>query len=160
MQLLPEPFELRQAVDEVCSIISPMAVKKRIAVNCHCASLGTVTLDRQRFKQVMLNLVSNAVKFTDDEGRVDIHVAQRDERTLMVKVSDTGIGIASEDVSRLFVEFQQIDASAARQHQGTGLGLALTKKLVELQHGSIDVDSELGKGSTFTVLLPHETSVG
>ena len=155
MQLLPESFELLRTVDEVCSIISPMAVKKRIAVNCHCDSQATVTLDRQRFKQVLLNLVSNAVKFTNEGGRVDIYVEQRDKRTLELKVSDTGIGIAREDLSRLFVEFQQIDASAARQHQGTGLGLALTRKLVELQHGSVEVHSELGKGSTFTVVLPH-----
>jgi len=103
---------------------------------------------------VLHNLLSNAVKFTDGGGEVRVIVAPVGTSQLRLQVRDTGLGIAPEDISRLFVEFQQLDSSSTRRHEGTGLGLALTKKLVELQRGEISVESVLGKGSTFTVTLP------
>jgi signal transduction histidine kinase len=156
MELFPVSFALPEAVAEVCSIMSHTAQKKGIEIeSTFSPSLGTVTLDLQKFKQVLYNLLSNAVKFTDDGGRVAIAVDALDAGDcLRVKVSDTGIGIRSEDFGKLFVEFQQLDSSLARRHQGTGLGLVLTKRIVELQGGTIVVKSAPGKGSTFTVVLP------
>jgi len=155
MDLLPETFALPKAVEEVCSVVSQMAERKRIAICRKFApSIGDVTLDRQKFKQVLLNLLSNAVKFTDDGGQVNIIVGPVDPGRLQLQVCDTGIGIKSEELGKLFVEFQQLDSSLARRHQGTGLGLALTKKIVEFQKGTIAVESEPGKGSIFTVIVP------
>jgi PAS domain S-box-containing protein len=155
MELFPETFALPQAVDEVCSVISQMAQRKRIAIHRQLdQAVSTVTLDRQRFKQVLFNLLSNAVKFTDDGGQVGIQVEPHDAQCLRLQVRDTGIGIAASELGRLFTEFQQIDTGAARRYQGTGLGLALTRRLVEVQAGTIAVQSELGQGSTFTVILP------
>lgn len=103
---------------------------------------------------MLYNLLSNAVKFTNDGGTVEIVAASEGAHRLRLHVRDSGIGIKQDDLGKLFVEFQQLDSTLARQHQGTGLGLALTKKLVEFQKGSITVTSEPGQGSTFTVLLP------
>lgn len=117
-------------------------------------SLDLVLLDQQRFKQVLYNLLSNAVKFTDDGGRVDITATPHDALRFSLTVKDTGIGIKPEDLKRLFREFEQLESGSSRQYEGTGLGLALTRRFVELQGGTIDVASESGQGSTFTVVLP------
>jgi protein-histidine pros-kinase len=103
---------------------------------------------------VLHNLLSNAVKFTDEDGEVRIIVELSAARMLSVRVEDTGIGIKKSDFDKLFVEFQQLDTGAGRRFGGTGLGLALTRKIVEYQRGTISVASEPGKGSTFTVSLP------
>jgi signal transduction histidine kinase len=155
MELFPETFALPDAVEEVCSVIAQMADKKRIDVQrSFDRALERVTLDRKKFKQVLFNLLSNAVKFTDEGGRVGVLVRPQGGDRLCLQVCDTGIGIRPEDFGRLFVEFQQIDSSASRRYEGTGLGLALTRKLVEFQRGAISVQSEPGQGSTFTVVLP------
>jgi protein-histidine pros-kinase len=155
MELFPETFILPAAVEEVCAALSPLASKKNITVRREiAAAVGNVTLDQQRFKQILYNLLSNAVKFTDDGGKVEIVAVPHDAGCFRLHVRDNGIGIKPEDLGKLFVEFQQLDVGFARRYQGTGLGLALTKKLVELQNGSITVESELSKGSTFTVRLP------
>lgn len=155
MELFPESFSLSTAVDEVCSVLSPSAIKKCIAIRKEIApTLGNVVLDQQKFKQVLYNLLSNAVKFTDDGGDVAILADPHEWDSLRLQVRDSGIGIKSEDIGKLFIEFQQLDAGVARRHEGTGLGLALTKKLIEFQHGSITVTSEPGKGSEFTIILP------
>jgi protein-histidine pros-kinase len=158
MELFPETFELSKAVDEVCSVVSSLAKKKNIDVRREIAgTVDSVTLDRQKFIQVLYNLLSNAVKFTDDGGEVQIRADLNGAAELQMQVHDTGIGIKPADFGKLFVEFQQLDSSAARRYQGTGLGLALTKKIVEFQRGSIRVESEQGKGSTFTIVLPLGT---
>ena len=108
---------------------------------------------------MLYNLLSNAVKFTNDGGRVDIVAEPGAAGHVRLHVRDTGVGIKPEDIGKLFVEFQQLDSSLARLQQGTGLGLALTKKLIELQHGTISTESEPGKGSTFTVVLPLVTEI-
>jgi signal transduction histidine kinase len=120
--------------------------------------LKQVHLDQQKFKQVLYNLLSNAVKFTDAGGKVEIVASLRDHDRFQVAVKDTGIGIKQEDLKRLFREFEQLDAGSARRFEGTGLGLALTKKIVEFQQGSIDVTSEFGHGSTFTAVFPKSTN--
>jgi PAS domain S-box-containing protein len=155
MELHPEIFSTEQAVGEVCAMISPIAQPKGITVHRHiAATVADVTLDRQKFVQMLYNLMSNAVKFTGARGDVRIIIDRIGDDTLRMCIKDTGIGISAEDLGRLFVEFQQLDSSATRRYGGTGLGLALTKKMVEFQGGSINVESELGQGSAFTVLLP------
>jgi len=102
---------------------------------------------------VLLNLLSNAVKFTPETGRVRLEAALRDG-TVEISVSDTGIGIAREDQGAIFEEFRQVGAKASRKHEGTGLGLTLARKFVELHGAQIWVQSEVGKGSIFTFTLP------
>jgi PAS domain S-box-containing protein len=155
MQVLPETFQIVEALDEVSAVTNSLARKKDIVIEQDVAApVDQVLLDRQKFIQVLYNLVSNAVKFTEAGGQVGIAVDAVDPGKLRLRVRDTGIGIRPEDLGKMFVEFQQIDSTAARRHEGTGLGLALTKRLVELQGGSISVESEVGRGSLFTVLLP------
>ena len=151
----PETFPLASTLQEVYAAVSHMAVQKGITVERYVSpTLSDVTLDRQKFKQIMFNLLSNAVKFTDDGGRVSVNIEPQDSNVLNIRVRDTGVGIKREDLGKLFVEFNRIDSPMTRRHEGTGLGLSLTKKLVELQRGSIAVASDWGKGSVFTVLLP------
>jgi PAS domain S-box-containing protein len=158
MELHPETFPVRKAVEEVTAVIKGIAHKKHVAVGIEVSDgLDAVTLDQHKFKQVLYNLLSNAVKFTDQSGQVDIHARRLDPHRLEVQVRDTGIGIKAEDINRLFTEFEQLDSGIARRFEGTGLGLALTKKIVEFQGGRIDVQSEPGKGSVFTVVLPVMT---
>jgi PAS domain S-box-containing protein len=155
MELYPEPFSPAKAIEEVCAVISPLAKQKRICVRREIgATVTSITLDRQKFVQVLYNLLSNAVKFTDEGGAVQIIADCDDSARLRLRVCDTGIGISPTDFAKLFVEFQQLDASATRRFGGTGLGLALTKKIIEFQHGSISVESAVGRGSTFTVTWP------
>jgi signal transduction histidine kinase len=157
MELHPETFPVRKAVEEVTAVIKGIAHKKHIAVGIEVSDgLDAVTLDQHKFKQVLYNLLSNAVKFTDEGGQVGIR-ARRLDGHLEVRVHDTGIGIKAEDIQRLFTEFEQLDSGTARRFEGTGLGLALTKKIVEFQGGRITVESEHGKGSVFTVILPLPT---
>jgi protein-histidine pros-kinase len=155
MVLSPEPFSVPEAVGEALAVIDPMAQKKRIDVRTTIApEVETVTLDRAKFKQVLYNLLSNAVKFTDDGGEVRLRAARFGSDRFQVQVEDSGIGIKEEDFGRLFKAFEQLDSGSSRRYQGTGLGLALTKKIVELQNGTIAIASEVGLGSTFTVVLP------
>jgi PAS domain S-box-containing protein len=155
MELRPQEFALQRAVDEACSVISAPAKQKRIAIRKDiAATLVSVTLDRQKFIQMLYNLVSNAVKFTDDGGQVDIVVDSPSPTVLRIQIRDNGIGIRREDFGKLFVEFQQLDSGSTRRYEGSGLGLALTKKIVEFQGGTIEVESEVGRGSHFTVFLP------
>jgi protein-histidine pros-kinase len=156
MTLFPEEISLSKAVGEVLTTILPLAEKKSIILHADIsASLGLVFLDPQKLRQVFYNLLSNAVKFTNDGGRIEILAAPLAEDRFNVQVRDNGIGIREEDFSRLFREFEQLDSGAARRFGGTGLGLALTKKIVEFQGGTISVESKPGKGSTFTIELPR-----
>ncbi len=155
MEVFPESFDVPRAVEEVRTVLARAAELKRIAIEVRVApEVRMAVLDPQRFRQVLLNLLSNAVKFTGEGGGVRVEVSPAAQGMLCVRVRDTGVGIRPEDLGRLFVEFQQLDAGTARRHEGTGLGLALTRRLVEIQGGSISVESEPGRGSTFTVTLP------
>ncbi len=155
MEVALETFPVKTAIDEVCSVLTPMAREKNIEIKkCVSDHLDSVILDQQKFRQVLYNLLSNAVKFTGEGGWVEITVGQDHHGRLHLAVKDSGIGIKPDDVGKLFVEFQQLDSSLSRRYHGTGLGLALTRKIVELQGGSIRVESQPGKGSTFTVTLP------
>ncbi len=158
MEIHPEAFSAVKTIEGVRAVALPLAQKKNIELLTEISpDLDSVTLDQQKFKQVLYNLVSNAIKFTDEGGKVHIRAVRRDAGKFELSVQDTGIGIRAEDIPRLFTEFEQLDAGAGRRFEGTGLGLALSRRMVELQGGSIHVQSSLGKGSTFTVVLPLET---
>jgi signal transduction histidine kinase len=160
MDIVPERFELLPAVDEVFAVVSPIAQAKEIVLIRHVSEeVAQVTLDRHRFAQVLYNLLSNAIKFTDTGGEVRLNL-DREGDTLRLQVRDTGIGISAADLPKLFLEFQQLDSGTGRRHDGTGLGLVLTKRLAELQRGSVWAESEVGKGSVFTVQLPLVAAPG
>jgi protein-histidine pros-kinase len=155
IDLNPETFPLGKAIGEVCAVINGIAQKKGIIVSPAVPpQLGSVTLDQQKLKQICYNLLSNAVKFTDPGGAVDIGAEMLDGDRFRIWVTDTGIGIKHEDLKRLFRDFEQLETGASRRFEGSGLGLALTRKLVEIQGGTITVESEYGAGSTFAVTLP------
>jgi PAS domain S-box-containing protein len=156
MEIFPEKFEIRKSIEEVTNVVSPMARNKNITININIRDLFEVQVDKQKFKQILYNLMSNAVKFTNDGGKINVSGQHYDDDQFCIKVSDTGIGIKKDDFPKLFHEFQQIDSGLARKYQGTGLGLALTKKIIEFHSGKVEVESEYGKGSTFTVILPIE----
>jgi len=158
MDVRHEEFSLRQAIESAASVIQPLAQKKGLTVDVTIEEgLDAVRLDPGKTKQILYNLMSNAVKFTDNGGiTIDASRPVVAPKWVEVVVADTGIGIRAEDQARIFREFEQVDGSHARKYEGTGLGLALTRRLVELQGGSIAVDSVIGKGSRFIVRLPTE----
>jgi signal transduction histidine kinase len=122
------------------------------------STLGIVHLDPMRLKQVLYNYLSNAIKFTPEGGRVTLRVRPDGSERFRIEVEDTGIGIRPEDEHRLFIEFQQLDAGTAKKFSGSGLGLALTKRLVEAQGGTVGVRSVFGAGSTFFATLPRHVT--
>jgi signal transduction histidine kinase len=153
MELQIEPALLQDVVDAVSNTMRPLAVKKSIDLRAECdESLGPIPMDGARIKQVLLNLVGNAVKFTPETGKIWVRTNVENSE-VQIEVSDTGPGIPPEDRERIFLEFQQVGRDAGKP-QGTGLGLALAKKFVEMHGGKIWVESEVGKGSTFTFTLP------
>jgi signal transduction histidine kinase len=115
--------------------------------------VGDIVADERKVRQILLNLLSNAVKFTPEGGRVSL-TATAAEDVVTISVSDTGVGIAPEDQAAIFEEFRQVGRDDARKQEGTGLGLTLAKKFVELHGGQIGVQSQVGQGSTFTFTLP------
>jgi CheY-like chemotaxis protein len=139
------------------SFVNELFVQKGIAVNfAYDPLITTVLADQRRLKQILVNLLNNAVKFTPAGGKITLKVgANASQEMVDFSVMDTGIGIAPENLTRLFIPFTQIDSSLTRQHEGTGLGLALVKELVELHGGSVRVSSEVGAGSTFTISIPR-----
>jgi signal transduction histidine kinase len=154
-ELSLESFSLCQAIEDVCAVAKPLVEKKRIQMEVDVApELGDITLDKRKFKQIVYNLLSNAVKFSDDGGKVQIIAATHDKGRFKLSVNDSGLGIKPEDLHRIFKKFEQLEDGASRRYEGTGLGLTLTEKIVELQGGTIRVESVVGKGSSFTVVLP------
>lgn len=154
LELKYETFHVRETISEVVNTIAPFSHKKGISMRTAIPKdLPPITADKVKFKQILFNLLSNSVKFTPDNGRITIAAAP-EKQHIRFDICDTGIGIKPGEITKLFEPFQQLDASSARQYEGTGLGLALTKRLVELHGGKIWVKSEYGKGSTFSFLLP------
>jgi PAS domain S-box-containing protein len=155
MELTIEAFSLGKTVSEVTSVVNPAVKKKHLDLQVSIdPAVDALKLDQQKLKQVLYNLLSNATKFTDDNGKIELRARPQGKSSFRLEVQDTGIGIKPEDIEKLFVEFQQLDAGSDRRYQGTGLGLALTKSIVEMMGGTIELESELGKGSIFTVILP------
>jgi len=154
MDLVYERTPIASIVDVVRGVIGGLALKRGIRLEVALPpGLPDVFIDPGRIKQVLYNLISNAIKFTPKGGVVRL-TARADARSLTVSVSDTGIGIARADLPRLFREFEQLAQPNGTRPEGTGLGLALSRRLVELHGGRVEVESELGRGSTFSVHLP------
>jgi signal transduction histidine kinase len=153
MELDVAPFDLPTAIDDTLLLMRERAARREITLGRHVdARVGEMHGDERKVKQVLLNLLSNAVKFTPEGGRIDVGAALA-EGTVEISVTDTGIGIAAEDHSAVFEEFRQV-GGADKKAEGTGLGLALCRRFVELHGGRIWVKSQLGAGSTFTFTLP------
>jgi signal transduction histidine kinase len=154
MELELESFDVPMAVENALTLVRERAMRHGIQLERAVAEeVGTVVGDERKVKQVLLNLLSNAVKFTPEGGRINVNVGALDGG-VQIAVSDTGIGIAPEDQEAIFEEFRQVGRDHAGKREGTGLGLALAKRFIELHGGKIWVQSELGKGSTFTFTLP------
>jgi PAS domain S-box-containing protein len=154
MDLKLHSLSVSELLQDAAGVIRGMADQKQIQVEVERPRADlAVWGDAGRLKQVILNLLSNAIKFTPAGGRVRVG-ASKLGTMVQLQVIDTGIGVAAGDQDRIFGEFQQVDGSETREFPGTGLGLALTRKLVEMHGGSIQIQSDLGKGSTFTVTLP------
>lgn len=165
MELSHQAFPLKTTVDEVLMVLKPLAERKRIEPKIEMSSeVDSFTADKIKFKQILYNLLSNAIKFTPEGGTVGINIekvkgnkeilpwALESQRLLKVSVWDTGVGIRPEDREKIFEEFEQLDPS--KSTEGTGLGLSLTKKLVELHGGQIEVSGTYGQGAVFNVYLP------
>ncbi len=177
LELKLEEFDVVATLRAIESIVKPVADKRRISLALEVegdweSSPSSIRADPAKFKQIFYNLLSNSVKFTPEGGRVTVKVSRGEEleeasedsrseasRFFHISVVDTGIGIKAEDQERIFEPFTQVDSSISRQQQGTGLGLSLTRKLVELHGGRLRVESEgEGKGSCFTIELPEVIS--
>ncbi len=152
----PEALDLPRLVHEVSDILHADAARKGVQIDVELdPSLAGLVLDPSRLKQVLYNFMSNAIKFTPDGGRVTVRAMANGETHFRIEVEDTGIGIAEADLGKLFQQFSQVHGGSAKMHQGTGLGLALTRRLAELQGGTVGVRSELGVGSVFHAQLPR-----
>jgi GAF domain-containing protein len=155
MELETATFDLPLAIDNARTFVRERATRHGITLDVSIDErLGDFVGDERKIKQILLNLLSNAVKFTPEGGRIRIDARQSDG-SVEISVSDTGIGIAPDDLPKIFEEFRQVGSDYAHKVEGTGLGLTLAKKFVELHGGKIWVTSEAGKGSTFTFTLPH-----
>jgi len=155
--LEPAPFHLGNAMEGALTLLRERAARHAIELSMQVDErVGEIVGDERKVRQVLLNLLSNAVKFTPDGGRVDVRAGLMDG-VVEVSVTDTGIGIASQDQEAIFEEFRQVGDNALHKREGTGLGLTLARKFVELHGGHIRVQSELGKGSTFTFSLPLQS---
>ena len=153
MELEVATFDLPAAIDNALTLVRERAGRRGIALHQAVDErVGQLRGDERKIKQVLLNLLSNAIKFTPEGGRIEVRAVPVDG-SVEVSVTDTGVGIAPEDQEAVFEEFRQV-GTASKKVEGTGLGLALSRKFVELHGGRIRVHSEVGRGSTFTFALP------
>lgn len=155
MDLKYETFLSSQAIEETVTILRNLAAQKNISIKLNLGDI-LVNADIVKFKQIMYNLISNSIKFTEENGKIEINTYFVNGK-LKVEVQDNGIGISKDSRNKVFAKFSQIDSSYARKQEGTGLGLILTKKIVELHEGYIDFESEAQKGSKFWFTLPNAT---
>jgi signal transduction histidine kinase len=160
MHFFPERVAPEPLAQEVCGVLKAANRQRDLEIVCHCdPALGELVIDPTRFKQVLFNYLSNAIKFSPAGGHIEVRLRPENANEFRLEVIDDGIGIAAEQRARLFVEFQQLDPGSAKRHGGTGLGLALTKRLVEALGGWVGVESELGHGSTFFAVLPRRAQL-
>jgi signal transduction histidine kinase len=153
MELFCEQVAFAELVEACVSTMRIVASRKRISLSTMCDPPDMrVNVDPARFKQILYNLLSNAVKFTPEGGHVTVTV-QANQSRMVLSVCDDGVGINTEDQSMIFVEFRQVHHGLGQRQQGTGLGLALVRKLVELHGGTIQLKSNPGEGSCFTIVL-------
>jgi two-component system cell cycle sensor histidine kinase PleC len=155
MPLQVSRFAVPELISEVKAELEPIIMRSKLTVTLDIPKdLKPVVTDRQKVKQIVLNLLSNALKFTH-QGGVTISARRNGrDRALILSVADSGIGIAPADQERIFEDFRQLDNSPTRAYGGTGLGLSICRRLAQMLGGGLAVDSQLGKGSTFTVTLP------
>jgi len=154
MELDASRFDVSTAISNALTLVRERAQRHGIALHQQVdPQLGDIVADERKFKQILLNLLSNAVKFTPDGGRIAVD-ARCVDGAAQIAVADTGIGIAPEDQATVFEEFRQVGADYTRKQEGTGLGLALTRRFVELHGGRIWLESVPGRGSTFTFTIP------
>ena len=158
MELHLKSFALAPLIDGVIKTVEPLAAKNGNQVAAHCdAAIGTMHADQMRLRQALLNLMSNANKFTD-RGTISIDARQGQENgrdLITLAVTDTGIGMTPEQMGKLFQEFAQASSSTASKYGGTGLGLVISRRFCQMMGGDITVESEPGRGSTFTIRLPR-----
>ncbi|MCX7966022.1 MAG: ATP-binding protein [Syntrophorhabdaceae bacterium] len=153
LMIAHEPFDIPKSIKKVEEVMRPLAEKKGLNLNISLSpEIKIAEGDARRFEQILLNLLSNAIKFTE-KGEITV-TGNIDSNKVIIHVADTGIGIRSENMDKIFKPFQQVDTGLTRKYNGTGLGLTICKKLVKLMGGDITVESEYGKGSRFTVTLP------
>jgi len=154
MELDYQEFDISHAIAEVKTITEPLATKKGICLDIKVEpQLGMIYADKTKLRQILYNLTSNAIKFTPEKGNVAIEV-RRSGNMIQVSIKDTGIGISKSDMDKLFQPFRQLNPYLTREHEGTGLGLALVKKFIEMHGGKIRVESKIGEGSIFTFVIP------
>ena len=153
MKIVKSTFWISRAVDEVCNILMPLAQKKNIILNKNMQVDFEVFADYQKIQQILYNLISNAIKYSPENDRVDISVSANDE-TFKITVHDNGIGIDKKYHGKIFAKFVQLDSAYTKKESSTGLGLTITKELVELHEGKISLVSEVNNGSTFIVEIP------
>jgi signal transduction histidine kinase len=155
MPLQLSTFKIADLVNEVKSELEPIIMRSKLTVTLQLPKdLAPISSDRQKVKQIILNLLSNALKFTHHGGVTIAARRNAAERTLTLSVTDTGIGIAGTDQDRIFEDFRQLDNSPTRAYGGTGLGLSICRRLAQMLGGRISVQSQVGKGSTFVLTLP------
>jgi signal transduction histidine kinase len=155
MELEVSAFDVRSTLEGCLALVRERAGQHGVALELDVDErVGPLVADERKVRQVVLNLLSNAVKFTPEGGRIVLHGMAADE-AVVISVSDTGVGIAPEEHEAVFEEFRQVGSDSARKSEGTGLGLALARKFVELHGGRIWLVSEVGKGSTFTFTIPE-----
>jgi signal transduction histidine kinase len=153
MELELSDFDLPGTIENMLTLVRERAVRRGIALERSVDErLGMIRADERKVKQVLLNLLSNALKFTPEGGKIDVRAALNDG-VAQISVTDTGVGIAPEDQEKVFEEFRQV-GTASKKVEGTGLGLAISRKFVELHGGKIWVKSRVGSGSTFAFTLP------
>jgi two-component system, NarL family, sensor histidine kinase BarA len=159
LTITPSRFDLESVVSQLCALNESLASRKGVTLTSEVPpALDPVMADREKVAHIVGNLIGNAIDFTPRGGRVWVAAHPRGEgsaREVVVEVGDTGIGIDPEHHELVFREFAQVDASASRQHHGTGLGLTIARKLVELHGGRIWLESRLGEGSRFYFTIPH-----
>jgi signal transduction histidine kinase len=161
MELQPNDISLAQLADNAMSLVLSSAKKKNINIDLSIAEgLDKIFADEKKLMQIIFNLLSNAIKFTPENGKISLSFqekkdgSEKDVEHLQIIVTDTGPGIPSKEIDRLFKPFEQMDSSDKKQYEGAGLGLAIVQKLIDLHNGNIKVESELGKGTKFIIDLP------
>lgn len=152
MDLYIEKFDSSKIIEEIIASMKSNAIQKNITIDIELTNT-VLNADIIKFKQILLNLLSNAIKFTNNDGKITIRTKPK-KKELIIEVEDNGIGITKEDNEKIFKYFRQVDSSPSRNQEGTGLGLALAKKLVELHNGKIGFESKKNKGSTFWFSIP------
>ena len=158
MEFNPELVNLTKLMKEVRQILQTLSASKRLTVDIEVApAIEELIIDPAKLKQVLYNYLSNAIKFTAEGGYITVRGLAADADNFRLEIEDTGTGIPPEDIDKLFVEFQQLEPTTTKRHQGTGLGLALTKRIVEAQGGSVGVQSKPGQGSIFSATLPRNS---